>query len=73
MPDAAEDEYVRAAYGAFQAYVAENGNPPTADVLARHLADTEGLRHPRAVPLLRRRLPDFVTRYQAELEAEHIA
>ncbi|MDT9681590.1 DUF2637 domain-containing protein [Streptomyces sp. TRM76323] len=73
VPEAEEDEYVRAAYGAFQEYVGENDNPPSADTLALLLSDAYGLQHPRAVPLLRRLLPDFITRYQAELEAEHIA
>ncbi|GGP92675.1 DUF2637 domain-containing protein [Streptomyces roseolilacinus] len=73
VPEAEEDEYVRAAYEAFQGYVGENGNPPSADALALHLTNAYGLQHPRAVPLLRRLLPDFITRYQAELEAEHIA
>ncbi|NKY12700.1 hypothetical protein [Streptomyces somaliensis] len=74
LPGAEEEqEYVRAAYEAFQAHVKEHRSPPAADALALRLAETEGLRHPRAVPLLRRVLPDFIAHYQAELEAEHIA
>ncbi|WP_187645588.1 DUF2637 domain-containing protein [Streptomyces sp. TRM49041] len=73
VPDAEEDEFGRAAYEIFRTYVGQNGDWPSADVLDIHLADTYGLQHPRSAALLRRLLPDFKSRYQAELEAEHIA
>ncbi|WP_228983570.1 DUF2637 domain-containing protein [Streptomyces sp. DH12] len=73
-PDAEEDdEFRRAAYEVFRAYVGRHGDWPDADVLDAHLAEAYGHRHPRGQVLLRRWLADFRTRYQAELEAEHIA
>nr|WP_175412282.1 DUF2637 domain-containing protein [Streptomyces sp. TRM64462] len=67
------DEFARIAYDVFRTYVGEHGDWPSADVLDIHLADTHGIQHPRSAALLRRLLPDFKNRYQAELEAEHIA
>ncbi|QGV79212.1 DUF2637 domain-containing protein [Streptomyces ficellus] len=70
-PDA--EEFSRLAYPVFRQYVDENNDWPSVDVLAIHLADGYDIRHPLSAVLLRRLLPDFKDRYQAELAAEHIA
>ncbi|MFF3321170.1 DUF2637 domain-containing protein [Streptomyces sp. NPDC002889] len=70
----AEDkEFAELAYPVFRTFVEENNDWPSADQLDIHLADRHGVRHPRSATLLRRLLPDFKNRYQADLEAEHIA
>ncbi|KUH35619.1 MULTISPECIES: DUF2637 domain-containing protein [Streptomyces] len=71
--DGEDDDFGRAAYEVFREYVGRHGDWPDADVLDAQIAEAYGHRHPRGQVLLRRWLPDFRTRYQAELEAEHIA
>ncbi|WP_236242767.1 hypothetical protein [Streptomyces sp. CC228A] len=66
-------EFAGLAYDVFRTYARQNGNWPSADVLDIHLTDAYGVSHPRSAALLRRLLPEFKNRYQAELEAEHIA
>ncbi|MFB9394284.1 hypothetical protein ACFFS0_33495, partial [Streptomyces coeruleoprunus] len=66
-------EFGELAYKVFRTYVEQNSDWPSADVLDIHLADVYNVHHPRSAALLRRLLPDFKNRYQAELEAEHIA
>ncbi|CAL9301860.1 DUF2637 domain-containing protein [Streptomyces sp. SudanB25_2051] len=73
LPEVNDAEYLHAAYEAFGAYVDEYRAEPAVDALVQHLADAYGLRHSRAVPMLRRVLPDFAARYQAELTENHIA
>ncbi|MEV5442281.1 DUF2637 domain-containing protein [Streptomyces sp. NPDC052644] len=73
LPEVNDAEYLHAAYEAFRAYVDEYRAEPAVDALVQHLADAYGLRHSRAVPMLRRVLPDFAARYQAELTENHIA
>ncbi|OEJ94979.1 DUF2637 domain-containing protein [Streptomyces thermolilacinus] len=73
LPEVNDAEYLHAAYEAFQAYVDEHGAEPTADALVHHLANAYGLRHSRAIPMLRRVLTNFRTRYDAELKENHIA
>ncbi|RST04452.1 hypothetical protein EF905_33725 [Streptomyces sp. WAC05374] len=70
-PDA--EEFGRLAYPVFKQYVDENNDWPSVDVLDIHLADGYGIRHPLSAVLLRRLLPEYKNRYQAELAAEHIA
>ncbi|WP_443333149.1 DUF2637 domain-containing protein [Streptomyces sp. CB03234] len=70
-PDA--EEFSRLAYPVFKQYVDENNDWPSVDVIDIHLADGYGIRHPLSAVLLRRLLPEFKNRYQAELAAEHIA
>ncbi|MFF8385613.1 DUF2637 domain-containing protein [Streptomyces kanasensis] len=71
--DAEDEDFGRAAYEVFREYVGRHGDWPDADVLDAQITEAYGHRHPRGQVLLRRWLPDFRTRYQAELEAEHIA
>ncbi|WP_236246321.1 DUF2637 domain-containing protein [Streptomyces sp. CC210A] len=66
-------EFADLAYDVFRTYARQNGNWPSTDVLDIHLTDAYGVSHPRSAALLRRLLPEFKNRYQAELEAEHIA
>ncbi|MFI6410705.1 DUF2637 domain-containing protein [Streptomyces sp. NPDC050585] len=73
LPEVNDAEYLHAAYEAFRAYVDEYRAEPAVDALVQHLVDAYGLRHSRAVPMLRRVLPDFAARYQAELTENHIA
>ncbi|WP_432124225.1 DUF2637 domain-containing protein [Streptomyces sp. C10-9-1] len=71
--DAAEQEFAEAAYPVFVAYVDEHQDYPKLDLFDILLADRHGVRHPRSAALLKRLLPEFRRRLQAELEAEHIA
>ncbi|WP_435600390.1 DUF2637 domain-containing protein [Streptomyces sp. C10-9-1] len=71
--DAAEQEFAEAAYPVFVAYVDEHQDYPKLDLFDILLADRHGVRHPRSAALLKRLLPEFRLRLQAELEAEHIA
>lgn len=71
-PDITE-EFGKLAYDVFRTYARQNGSWPSADVLGIHLTEAYGVQHPRSAALLRRLMPEFKTRYQAELEAEHIA
>ncbi|OAR26286.1 hypothetical protein A8W25_12720 [Streptomyces sp. ERV7] len=61
------------AYKVFVEYVNELSDYPTVEALEIHLADGQGVTHPRAAALLRRLMPEFKQRYHAELEADHIA
>lgn len=71
---AAEDkEFAEAAYPVFVAYVDEHRDYPKADHLDILLNDRHGVHHPRSTALLKRLLPEFRQRLQADLEAEHIA
>ena len=72
-PPADTEEFRELAYPVFQAYVNQHGAFPSAEQLDIHLTDGHGVRHPRSAALLRRLMPEFKNRYQAELEAEHIA
>ncbi|MFK4691451.1 DUF2637 domain-containing protein [Streptomyces pristinaespiralis] len=70
----AEDkEFAELAYPVFRTYVKENNDWPKADHLEILLADRHGVNHPRSGALLRRLMPEFKNRHQADLEAEHIA
>jgi hypothetical protein len=70
----AEDkEFAELAYPVFRTYVKENNDWPKADHLDILLADRHGVNHPRSGALLRRLMPEFKNRHQADLEAEHIA
>ncbi|MET9799151.1 DUF2637 domain-containing protein [Streptomyces sp. NPDC006368] len=71
--DPEADQFREQAYPVFKQYVDENNDWPSVDVLDIHLADGYGIRHPLSAVLLRRMLPEFKNRYQAELAAEHIA
>ncbi|MEE1751883.1 DUF2637 domain-containing protein [Streptomyces sp. SP18CS02] len=71
--EADAEEFRELAYPVFRTFVDQNGVWPNADQLDIHLADGHGIRHQRSSALLRRLLPDFKNRYQADLEAEHIA
>ncbi|MGW1493958.1 DUF2637 domain-containing protein [Streptomyces sp. NPDC002402] len=72
-PPADTEEFRELAYPVFQAYVNQHGAFPSAEQLDIHLTDGHGVRHPRSAALLRRLMPEFKNRFQAELEAEHIA
>ncbi|WP_405806916.1 DUF2637 domain-containing protein [Streptomyces sp. NBC_00210] len=73
-PGPAEDEeFAELAYPVFRTYVEQHGDFPSADQLDIHLNDGHGVQHPRSSALLRRLIPAFKNRYQADLEAEHIA
>ncbi|MEU1076771.1 MULTISPECIES: DUF2637 domain-containing protein [unclassified Streptomyces] len=61
------------AYKVFVEYVNERSDYPTVEALEIHLADGQGVSHPRGAGLLRRLMPEFKQRYHAELEADHIA
>ncbi|MEU1086689.1 DUF2637 domain-containing protein [Streptomyces sp. NPDC005892] len=70
----AEDaEYAEIAYQVFRTFVATNSGYPSIDVLSIHLADGQNVHHPRSAALLRRLMPEFKQRYDAELAADHIA
>ncbi|MGW2838562.1 DUF2637 domain-containing protein [Streptomyces sp. NPDC001493] len=70
----AEDaEYAEIAYQVFREFVQTNSGYPSVDVLGIHLADGHNVQHPRSAALLRRLMPDFKQRYDAELAADHIA
>ncbi|MFD6420961.1 DUF2637 domain-containing protein [Streptomyces sp. NPDC060198] len=72
--DSAEDaEYAEIAYQVFRTFVATNSGYPSIDVLSIHLADGQNVHHPRSGALLRRLMPEFKQRYDAELAADHIA
>ncbi|WP_327268695.1 DUF2637 domain-containing protein [Streptomyces sp. NBC_01218] len=72
--ETAEDaEYAELAYQVFRDFVATNSGYPSTDVLAIHLADGQNVHHPRSAALLRRLMPEFKQRYDAELAADHIA
>ncbi|MGW0853752.1 DUF2637 domain-containing protein [Streptomyces sp. NPDC002690] len=72
--DSAEDsEYAEIAYQVFRTFVATNSGYPSVDVLSIHLADGQNVHHPRSAALLRRLMPEFKQRYDAELAADHIA
>ncbi|MEU7282795.1 DUF2637 domain-containing protein [Streptomyces sp. NPDC045431] len=73
IPEPDSEEFRHAAYPVFKQYVDENNVWPSAEVLDIHLADGHGIRHPLSAVLLRRMLPGFKERYQAELTSEHIA
>ncbi|MFJ8072378.1 DUF2637 domain-containing protein [Streptomyces sp. NPDC096176] len=70
---AGDAEFAEAAYPAFLEYVNEYQDYPSAEHLDILLADRHGVRHPRSTALLKRLLPGFQKRLQAELEDEHIA
>ncbi|MCX5398850.1 DUF2637 domain-containing protein [Streptomyces sp. NBC_00102] len=73
-PETAEDaEYAEIAYQVFRTFVSTNSGYPSIDVLAIHLADGQNVHHPRSAALLRRLMPEFKQRYDAELAADHIA
>ncbi|MFE3660361.1 DUF2637 domain-containing protein [Streptomyces sp. NPDC059165] len=71
--DLEDAEFAELAYPVFKEYVDRHGAFPTNDQLDIHLADVHGINHPRSASLLRRLNQDFQSRYQADLEAEHIA
>ncbi|MET9430357.1 DUF2637 domain-containing protein [Streptomyces sp. NPDC003036] len=73
FPEPDSDAFRQAAYPVFKQYVDENNDWPSVDVLDIHLADGHGVRHPLSAVLLRRMLPEFKERYQADLASEHIA
>ncbi|MBT2392756.1 DUF2637 domain-containing protein [Streptomyces sp. ISL-1] len=74
VPGPAEDEeFAELAYPVFRTYVQQHGDFPSAEQLDIHLNDGHGVQHPRGSALLRRLIPAFRNRYQADLEAEHIA
>ncbi|MFF3249033.1 DUF2637 domain-containing protein [Streptomyces sp. NPDC002870] len=74
VPGPAEDEeFAELAYPVFRTYVQQHGDFPSAEQLDIHLNDGHGVQHPRSPALLRRLIPAFRNRYQADLEAEHIA
>ncbi|MFE7774442.1 DUF2637 domain-containing protein [Streptomyces sp. NPDC057445] len=68
-----DSEFAELAYPVFKEWVELHGAFPSNDVLDITLADVHGVNHPRSSSLLRRLMPEFQNRYQAELEAEHIA
>ncbi|MDH2393433.1 DUF2637 domain-containing protein [Streptomyces sp. HNM0663] len=69
-----EDGYfAEQAYPVFRQYVDQYGAFPSNDQLDILLTDVHGVTHPRSSSLLRKLLPEFRNRYQADLEAEHIA
>ncbi|MEU1277833.1 DUF2637 domain-containing protein [Streptomyces sp. NPDC005805] len=68
-----DKEFAEAAYPVFVQFLKEHGDYPKVDHLDILLADRHGVRHPRSTALLRKLLPEFQQRLQAELEAEHIA
>lgn len=70
-PDA--EEFSRLVYPVFKQFVDENSGWPSVEALDIHLADAHGIRHPLSAVLLRRLLPEFKNRYQAQLAADHIA
>ncbi|GAA2448933.1 DUF2637 domain-containing protein [Streptomyces lavendulocolor] len=70
-PDA--EEFRRLVYPVFKQFVDENSDWPSVEALTFHLADRHGIRHPLGAVLLRRLLPEFKKRYQAQLAADHIA
>ncbi|MFD6531828.1 DUF2637 domain-containing protein [Streptomyces sp. NPDC060184] len=70
----AEDaEYAEIAYQVFRTFVQTNSGYPSVDVLGIHLADGHNVQHPRSAALLRRLMPEFKQRFDAELAADHIA
>ncbi|MFV0128427.1 DUF2637 domain-containing protein [Streptomyces sp. HMX112] len=71
--DPAADEFARLAYPAFREYCDRNDAWPDLDELDLYLAEAHGIRHPRSLALLRRLMPEFQGRYQADRQAEHIA
>ncbi|MER6999946.1 DUF2637 domain-containing protein [Streptomyces sp. NPDC000410] len=68
-----ERAFAELAYPVFKEYVHLHGVHPSNDQLDITLADAHGIQHPRSASLLRRLMPEFQSRYQADLEAEHIA
>ncbi|MFJ8650397.1 DUF2637 domain-containing protein [Streptomyces sp. NPDC093546] len=73
FPEPDSEAFRQAAYPVFKQYVDEHNDWPSVDVLDIHLADGHGVRHPLSAVLLRRMLPEFKERYQADLASEHIA
>ncbi len=67
------EKFREAAYPVFEAYVKEHSDWPSTEQLDIHLSDAHGIRHPRSAALLRQMMPEFKNRFQADLEAEHIA
>ncbi|TQK52652.1 uncharacterized protein DUF2637 [Streptomyces sp. SLBN-118] len=72
-PPADAAEFRELAYPVFESYVKEHSDWPSTEQLDIHLSDAHGIRHPRSAALLRQLMPEFKTRFQADLEAEHIA
>ncbi|MFD3442440.1 DUF2637 domain-containing protein [Streptomyces sp. NPDC058685] len=66
-------DFREAAYPVFESYVKEHSDWPSTEQLDIHLSDAHGIRHPRSAALLRQLMPEFKNRFQADLEAEHIA
>ncbi|MGW1888225.1 DUF2637 domain-containing protein [Streptomyces sp. NPDC001970] len=68
-----DSDFAELAYPVFKEYVDLHGRFPSNDQLDITLADVHGISHPRSGSLLRGLMPQFQSRYQADLEAEHIA
>ncbi|MHC5703240.1 DUF2637 domain-containing protein [Streptomyces sp. PKU-MA01144] len=68
-----DEEFAELAYPVFKAYTDQHGSHPTSDQLDIHLTDVHGIHHPRSASLLRKLNQQFQNRYQADMEAEHIA
>ncbi|WP_267244953.1 DUF2637 domain-containing protein [Streptomyces sp. PR69] len=68
-----DGQFAEQAYPVFRQYVDQYGAFPSNDQLDILLTDVHGVTHPRSSSLLRKLLPEFRNRYQADLEAEHIA
>ncbi|MFD7443802.1 DUF2637 domain-containing protein [Streptomyces sp. NPDC059909] len=68
-----DTEFAELAYPVFKEYTHRHGVHPSNDQLDITLADVHGIQHPRSASLLRRFMPEFQNRFQAEMEAEHIA
>lgn len=66
-------EFSGIAYEAYVAFADQQHEYPSVEALDIHLSDVHDVRHPRSAALLRRLMPEFRNRYQAQLEAEHIA
>lgn len=68
-----DKEFEELAYPAYKDYVDEHQGYPNARTLDILLADRYGVHHPNSTALLKRLMPGFQKRHQADLEAEHIA
>ncbi|MFG2712508.1 DUF2637 domain-containing protein [Streptomyces goshikiensis] len=66
-------KFAEAAYEVFRAYLDEHSDFPTPEQVDIHLADRHGIEHPRSSSMIRKLMPGLKTRYQRELESEHIA
>ncbi|MEV0962615.1 DUF2637 domain-containing protein [Streptomyces sp. NPDC049910] len=72
-PTLEDAEFAELAYPVFKEYTDQHGRHPTSDQLDIHLNDIHGITHPRSASLLRKLKEQFQNRYQADMEAEHIA